>query len=323
MRRGPTMRSCEAISSGRSTGCRSPTRISLRPPGSGPPPDRRSSPTRCPTRTICSPNGAVPPVPCSSGRRTRPSSGPGRRPSTTCSGRRATPTTRRRPAGARPVAPPWPSHAAWCRSPTAATWGIPAQSRRVLQRRGVPPDARPRAVVAVVERLAGSRRRRPDGSHRRGRRAAPLGAGRARSTGADLAARTRRRLRAPLGARGSMRRSWPGHRTPEGRCRSNRGSPRSSKPAGRRSRRSDAGPSLRSPTCPMRERCSSRCERISTPLSSASLLDEHRRPMKDTVVWNIEQGIGLSQPQIARAERLRTSSSCVPSSGSSTGSTSS
>jgi amidase len=37
-----------------------------------------------------------------------------------------------------------------------------------------------------------------------------------------------------------------------------------------------------------------------------SLLDEHRRAMKDTVVWNIEQGIGLSQPQIARAERLRT-----------------
>lgn len=37
-----------------------------------------------------------------------------------------------------------------------------------------------------------------------------------------------------------------------------------------------------------------------------SLLDDHRRDMKATVVWNVEQGLALSQPQIARAERLRT-----------------
>ena len=41
-------------------------------------------------------------------------------------------------------------------------------------------------------------------------------------------------------------------------------------------------------------------------LSYGALLDSGRAHMKDTVVWNIEQGIALSGPQIARAERKRT-----------------
>lgn len=36
------------------------------------------------------------------------------------------------------------------------------------------------------------------------------------------------------------------------------------------------------------------------------LLEEHRHEMKGTVVWNIEEGLRLTQPDIARAERLRT-----------------
>jgi amidase len=36
------------------------------------------------------------------------------------------------------------------------------------------------------------------------------------------------------------------------------------------------------------------------------LLEEHRGRMKDTVVWNIEQGVGLSGPDVERAERGRT-----------------
>ena len=36
------------------------------------------------------------------------------------------------------------------------------------------------------------------------------------------------------------------------------------------------------------------------------LLDEHRHEMKETVVWNVEQGLALGSTDIARAERLRT-----------------
>jgi amidase len=41
-------------------------------------------------------------------------------------------------------------------------------------------------------------------------------------------------------------------------------------------------------------------------LSYGALLETSRDRMKDTVVWNIEQGIALSGPQVARAERKRT-----------------
>lgn len=40
-------------------------------------------------------------------------------------------------------------------------------------------------------------------------------------------------------------------------------------------------------------------------LSYGRLLDEHREELKDTVVWNIEEGRKLSGPQLARAERKR------------------
>ena len=41
-------------------------------------------------------------------------------------------------------------------------------------------------------------------------------------------------------------------------------------------------------------------------LSYGELLEEHRDRMKDTVVWNIEQGARLSGPEVGRAERGRT-----------------
>ena len=41
-------------------------------------------------------------------------------------------------------------------------------------------------------------------------------------------------------------------------------------------------------------------------LSHGELLKTHREQMKDTVVWNIEQGAVLSGPQLAAAERKRT-----------------
>ncbi len=41
-------------------------------------------------------------------------------------------------------------------------------------------------------------------------------------------------------------------------------------------------------------------------LTLGEFLDEHRAQMKDSVVWNIEQGQQLSGPQIGRAERRRT-----------------
>jgi amidase len=41
-------------------------------------------------------------------------------------------------------------------------------------------------------------------------------------------------------------------------------------------------------------------------LGLGELLDTHRDQLKDTVIWNIEQGRKLSGPQVGRAERLRT-----------------
>ena len=41
-------------------------------------------------------------------------------------------------------------------------------------------------------------------------------------------------------------------------------------------------------------------------LAYGGLLDRHRDAMKDTVVWNIEEGRSLSGPDVGRAERLRT-----------------
>jgi len=41
-------------------------------------------------------------------------------------------------------------------------------------------------------------------------------------------------------------------------------------------------------------------------LAFGRLLEEHRDEIKDTVVWNIEEGVRLSGPQIGEAERKRT-----------------
>jgi len=41
-------------------------------------------------------------------------------------------------------------------------------------------------------------------------------------------------------------------------------------------------------------------------LGFAELLEEHRNAVKDTVIWNIEEGIKLNGPQIGAAERKRT-----------------
>jgi amidase len=41
-------------------------------------------------------------------------------------------------------------------------------------------------------------------------------------------------------------------------------------------------------------------------LGYGDLLETHRAQMKDTVIWNIEEGTKLSGPQIGRAERKRT-----------------
>src|SRR5215204_6141822 len=41
-------------------------------------------------------------------------------------------------------------------------------------------------------------------------------------------------------------------------------------------------------------------------LAYSELLEDHRDALKDTVVWNIEEGARLSGPQIGRAERKRT-----------------
>lgn len=41
-------------------------------------------------------------------------------------------------------------------------------------------------------------------------------------------------------------------------------------------------------------------------LAYGELLAHHREEMKDTVIWNIEEGTRLSGPQIGRAERMRT-----------------
>ena len=38
----------------------------------------------------------------------------------------------------------------------------------------------------------------------------------------------------------------------------------------------------------------------------ASLLETHRHQMKDTVIWNIEEGLKLDAGRIARAQALRT-----------------
>ena len=41
-------------------------------------------------------------------------------------------------------------------------------------------------------------------------------------------------------------------------------------------------------------------------LAYGALLEEHREKMKDTVVWNIEEGARLGGPDVGRAERMRT-----------------
>jgi amidase len=41
-------------------------------------------------------------------------------------------------------------------------------------------------------------------------------------------------------------------------------------------------------------------------LNYGELLQEHRETMKETVVWNIEEGVDLSGPDVGRAERKRT-----------------
>jgi len=41
-------------------------------------------------------------------------------------------------------------------------------------------------------------------------------------------------------------------------------------------------------------------------LAYGELLEKHRDKIKDTVVWNIEEGMKLTGPQIGRAERKRT-----------------
>ena len=45
---------------------------------------------------------------------------------------------------------------------------------------------------------------------------------------------------------------------------------------------------------------------LSFALRYAPLLETHRDQLKDTVIWNIEQGLALDGERIARAERLRT-----------------
>jgi amidase len=45
---------------------------------------------------------------------------------------------------------------------------------------------------------------------------------------------------------------------------------------------------------------------VSFAMSYAPLLETHRSLLKDTVIWNIEQGLALDGAKIARAERLRT-----------------
>jgi amidase len=45
---------------------------------------------------------------------------------------------------------------------------------------------------------------------------------------------------------------------------------------------------------------------VSFAMRYAPLLQTHRAELKDTVIWNIEQGLALDGAQVARAERLRT-----------------
>jgi amidase len=45
---------------------------------------------------------------------------------------------------------------------------------------------------------------------------------------------------------------------------------------------------------------------VSFAMRFAPLLKTHRSELKDTVIWNIEQGLALDGAQVARAERLRT-----------------
>jgi amidase len=45
---------------------------------------------------------------------------------------------------------------------------------------------------------------------------------------------------------------------------------------------------------------------VSFAMRFAPLLETHRAQLKDTVIWNIEQGLALDGAKVARAERLRT-----------------
>ena len=97
------------------------------------------------------------------GKTNTPEFGAGRRPSTRCSGPRATVTTSRGPAAGAAAGRPWPWRRAWCPSPTGPTWAVAAQSRQLLQRGRVPAVSGPRSQRRRRARVDAALGGRPDG----------------------------------------------------------------------------------------------------------------------------------------------------------------
>ena len=184
---------------------------------------------------------------------------------------------------------------------------LAAQPGRVLQRRRAAPHARPGADVAGADGLVAAVGAGADGPHGRRRRAAAVGARRARPPGADLA---RRRpgagFAAPLPERlDGLRVAWApdlgGQVTVDpaitvgagvvGRGCSSRSAPRWRRPA---------------PTSPAPTRCSARCAPGCSRRRSARSRGARPEKVKESIRWNAEMGAKLTGPDLARAEQLHT-----------------
>ena len=179
---------------------------------------------------------------------------------------------------------------------------LAAQPGELLQRRRLP-ARRPAACPTWPSELGwvAALRRGADGAHGGGRRAAavarwpgPIRARRSPSPSPATRFRAPARPRASRGVRVAWSRDLGGLPIDPRVTAVHR------RPARRRSRRSAAPSRTASPTSRTRARSSRRGARWQFESRYAPLLEQHRHQMKDTVIWNIEQGQKLTGPRARR-----------------------
>ena len=197
-----------------------------------------------------------------------------------------------RPAAAAAAAPRSRSPAAWCRSPTAPTWAARCAIRRASATSSAcgprPAACRPGRRVNAWYPAGGAR---ADGAHRARTSRCMLSVHRgARSARADLDRRAGQRRSRGRSSATSAACGSPGARPGRPAGRPARDA-RPCEPGARRARASWAARwTTRRPISPTRTRCSASCAPTTSSFATGTLLETRRGEMKDTVVWNIEEG---------------------------------